>query len=162
VFSIHTHETATGGQEHLTPNRELDSPEFLRKLHRDAIDSGADIAITHGPHALRGIEIYKGRPIFYSLGSLFFSVGANWPDDWYDSALAITRFAGGAVSEIRIYPLRIRAAGDAAQRSHAGAPRLAKGADARRILKALQDYSSQYGTRIVIENDVGVIRVKGS
>src|SRR5690606_21297398 len=82
VFSIHTHESASGGQEHLTPNRELESPEVLRKLHRDAVDSGADIAITHGPHALRGVEIYKGRPIFYSLGSLFFSVGANWPDDW--------------------------------------------------------------------------------
>ena len=25
----------------------------------------------HGPHILRGIEIYKGRPIFYSLGNFF-------------------------------------------------------------------------------------------
>ena len=26
----------------------------------------------HGPHFLRGIEIYKGRPIFYSLGNFIF------------------------------------------------------------------------------------------
>ena len=89
-------------------------------------------------------------------------MGANWPDDWYESVLAITRFSGGAPAEIRLYPLRIRAAGDATRRSHAGAPRLAKGAEAQRILKALQEYSSQYGTRISIEKDVGIIRVTDS
>jgi poly-gamma-glutamate synthesis protein (capsule biosynthesis protein) len=26
----------------------------------------------HGPHFLRGIEIYQGRPIFYSLGNFIF------------------------------------------------------------------------------------------
>ncbi|RWI65633.1 CapA family protein [Mesorhizobium sp.] len=36
------------------------------------IDAGADAYIGHGPHLLRGIEIYRGRPIFYSLGNFFF------------------------------------------------------------------------------------------
>ncbi|UVC15381.1 CapA family protein [Mesorhizobium onobrychidis] len=36
------------------------------------IDAGADAYIGHGPHLLRGIEIYKGRPILYSLGNFFY------------------------------------------------------------------------------------------
>jgi poly-gamma-glutamate synthesis protein (capsule biosynthesis protein) len=36
------------------------------------IDEGADIFVGHGPHVLRGIEIYKGKPIFYSLGDFIF------------------------------------------------------------------------------------------
>ncbi|QKC86851.1 CapA family protein [Mesorhizobium sp. NZP2077] len=40
---------------------------FARKL----IDAGADVYINHGPHHVRGIEIYKGRPIFYALGNFF-------------------------------------------------------------------------------------------
>ncbi|MEZ4314501.1 MAG: CapA family protein [Polyangiaceae bacterium] len=38
-------------------------------LHRAAIDAGADAVIGHHPHVAQGIEIYKGKPIFYSLGN---------------------------------------------------------------------------------------------
>ncbi len=34
-----------------------------------AIDAGADLVIGHGPHVLRGLELYKGRLICYSLGN---------------------------------------------------------------------------------------------
>ena len=34
------------------------------------IDAGADVFIGHGPHLDRGIEIYNGKPIIYSLGAL--------------------------------------------------------------------------------------------
>jgi poly-gamma-glutamate synthesis protein (capsule biosynthesis protein) len=36
------------------------------------VDAGADAVVTSGPHVLRGIEIYKNRPIFYSLGDFIF------------------------------------------------------------------------------------------
>jgi poly-gamma-glutamate synthesis protein (capsule biosynthesis protein) len=36
------------------------------------IDSGADVVVGHGPHVLRAIEIYKEKPIFYSLGDFIF------------------------------------------------------------------------------------------
>ena len=32
------------------------------------VDSGAHAYLGHGPHILRGVEVYKNRPIFYSLG----------------------------------------------------------------------------------------------
>jgi len=38
-------------------------------LARAAIDAGADIVIGHHAHIIRGIEFYKGRPIFHGLGN---------------------------------------------------------------------------------------------
>ena len=36
------------------------------------IDAGADVIIGHHPHSLQEIEIYQGKPIFYSLGNFVF------------------------------------------------------------------------------------------
>jgi poly-gamma-glutamate synthesis protein (capsule biosynthesis protein) len=41
---------------------------------RAMIDAGADLVVGHGPHVLRGVECYRGRPIAYSLGN-FVGVG---------------------------------------------------------------------------------------
>jgi len=43
--------------------------EFVEIFARACIDAGADGYFGHGPHILRGIEIYGGKPIFYSLGN---------------------------------------------------------------------------------------------
>jgi hypothetical protein len=43
-------------------------PEVAHK----AIDAGADVIVGTHPHRLKGIEIYKGAPIFYSLGNFCF------------------------------------------------------------------------------------------
>ncbi len=63
VVTIHAHEPGNG----IEP-----PPDFLPGFARAAIDAGADMFLGHGPHMLRGIEIYKGKPIFYSLGNFFF------------------------------------------------------------------------------------------
>ena len=47
-------------------------PRFLKTFSHAVIDAGADGMIGHGPHTLRGIEIYRGKPIFYSLGNFIF------------------------------------------------------------------------------------------
>jgi tetratricopeptide (TPR) repeat protein len=36
---------------------------------RGVVDAGADLVLGHGPHVLRGMEIYRGRLIAYSLGN---------------------------------------------------------------------------------------------
>ncbi len=70
IATIHAHE----------PGNWSDQPaDFLPGLAHAAIDNGADAFIGHGPHQLRGIEIYRGRPIFYSLGNFFFQVGSLEP-----------------------------------------------------------------------------------
>lgn len=42
---------------------------FVEAAGRAFIDAGADAVFGHGPHILRGIEIYRGKPILYSLGN---------------------------------------------------------------------------------------------
>jgi poly-gamma-glutamate capsule biosynthesis protein CapA/YwtB (metallophosphatase superfamily) len=60
LVSIHSHEMQ---------GENKDKPaEFLTTIAKECIDIGAHAIIGHGPHILRGIEIYKNRPIFYSLG----------------------------------------------------------------------------------------------
>lgn len=42
---------------------------YERPLARAAVDAGADIVLGHHAHILRGIEIYKDKPIFHGLGN---------------------------------------------------------------------------------------------
>jgi poly-gamma-glutamate synthesis protein (capsule biosynthesis protein) len=42
---------------------------YERPLAKAAIDAGADIVVSHHAHILRGIEVYKGRPIYHGLGN---------------------------------------------------------------------------------------------
>ena len=60
MISMHSHEM--GGKEKEEP------ADFLVDFAHFCIDSGANAVVGHGPHLLRPIEIYKGSPIFYSLG----------------------------------------------------------------------------------------------
>ncbi len=46
--------------------------EYQRALAKRYIDAGADLVIGSHPHVLQGIEYYKGKPIFYSLGNFIF------------------------------------------------------------------------------------------
>ena len=61
--SFHCHESGDTTDE---------PPQFLKIFARACIDAGADGFLGHGPHVTRGIEIHKGKPIFYSLGNLVF------------------------------------------------------------------------------------------
>lgn len=46
--------------------------DWLEELSHKAIDSGVDIFFAQCPHEVRGIEIYKDKPIFYGLGDFVF------------------------------------------------------------------------------------------
>ena len=68
IVSLHNHDVshhrAYGIQNTTPPNDEI--------MYRRAIDAGADMVIGSGPHVIRGIEIYKGKPIFYSLSDFIY------------------------------------------------------------------------------------------
>lgn len=95
VVTSHTHQSAA------TP------PAWLSEFIKKCLDAGAVTYIIHGPHELRPIEIYKGKPIFYSLGNFVFQNETidPMPSDHYelynlpDTALAAdlydARFRGG-------------------------------------------------------------------
>ena len=66
IVSIHAHEGVGGTFNTSEP------AQFLVTFAHAMIDAGADVFVGHGPHVLRGIEIYKGKPIFYSLGNFVY------------------------------------------------------------------------------------------
>jgi poly-gamma-glutamate capsule biosynthesis protein CapA/YwtB (metallophosphatase superfamily) len=49
--------------------------QYMQEIARAAIDAGADIVVGHGPHYVLPMEVYRGRPIFYGLGSFSFHTG---------------------------------------------------------------------------------------
>ena len=60
LVSIHGHEVTGTAKEN--------PADFLVEFAHRCIDMGAHAVLGHGPHLLRPLEIYKNRPIFYSLG----------------------------------------------------------------------------------------------
>ncbi|HEY7890412.1 MAG TPA: CapA family protein [Steroidobacteraceae bacterium] len=50
-------------------HRPAEIASYERPLAHAAIDAGADIVVGHHAHIIRGIEIYRGRPIYHGLGN---------------------------------------------------------------------------------------------
>lgn len=55
-----------------TPEVYGELADYQRPLARTLVEAGADAVIGHHPHALHGVEMIDGRPVFYSLGNLLF------------------------------------------------------------------------------------------
>jgi poly-gamma-glutamate capsule biosynthesis protein CapA/YwtB (metallophosphatase superfamily) len=182
VFTIHAHETASGSADDPAPG------DFLPIFYHRLIDAGADVVLTHGQHVLRGIEIYKGRPIFYGLGSFFddleldrappqhetfLKMGLN-PDEVTYSEYLNIRFKGGAIPGLESVVAITDFDGDHLKQvrlypillnrpgHQLGIPYLAPPEQARKILQNLIDMSAQFGTHIDIEGSVGIIRLPAS
>lgn len=64
VCSIHSHQ--------FPGRKEQEVDYYVEEFCRRCIDAGADAVVGTGNHLLKGIEIYKGKPIFYCLGNFLF------------------------------------------------------------------------------------------
>jgi poly-gamma-glutamate capsule biosynthesis protein CapA/YwtB (metallophosphatase superfamily) len=64
VVSMHCHEE--------NPTDVAAPPDFFVAAARAMIDAGASVVVGQGEHMLQGVEIYKGKPIFYCLGNFIF------------------------------------------------------------------------------------------
>ncbi len=75
VVSLHCHEL--GGEKLLTAAHRSHIDEladFAVDFAHRCIDAGADVFVAHGPQEPFGVEIYQGRPIFYSMGTTIFEL----------------------------------------------------------------------------------------
>lgn len=141
------------------------TPEWKRRFARACLDAGATVFVSHGAPMLHGIELYRGRPIFYDLGGLVFHTitapGYYLPEIW-ESVIADAEFAGGKLVALKLRPVALneRGVGDPPSKRFyetRGAPSLATGDAARAILDRLARLSAPYGTRLVIAGDAATL-----
>lgn len=78
VVSLHAHQIK---------RNEYNEPDYFQEeFARECINHGACAVIGGGTHQLKPVEIYKGKPIFYSLGNFCFQSGMveKLPSDFWD------------------------------------------------------------------------------
>jgi poly-gamma-glutamate synthesis protein (capsule biosynthesis protein) len=73
-----------GGHEYYP----LPSPR-IKKLFHYLVDLGVSAVIGHHSHVLSGFEIYKQKPLIYSIGNFIFDEPENQIEDWFLGALAV-------------------------------------------------------------------------
>jgi len=186
IVNSHTHEA---GAERYYP------PEFFITFAHAMIDAGADVVSASGPHVLRGIEIYKGKPILYGLGNFIFEnetllrqppenyaplgmtlesgagVGdfnerrsnndtSGFPADarYWQSVIAMPRFAGKQLAELKLYPITL---GFKKPRSQRGWPMLADPELGRKVIDDVAKFSEPFGTKVEFKEGIGVVALPG-
>ncbi|HEV2200484.1 MAG TPA: CapA family protein [Bryobacteraceae bacterium] len=171
VFGNHSFATifTEGMQERLAPN------EWLKKWTHAEVDAGADIVVMHGAPLLHGVEIYRGKPIFYDLGNFIYNL-PPWltyihePIN-FESAVAYLQFQGKKLQSISFRPIVLNYIGEGQPDMHneyannqfigtRGLPSPAKGAQAGYILQRLSELSKPFGTQFEIKGDMAEIKLK--
>jgi poly-gamma-glutamate capsule biosynthesis protein CapA/YwtB (metallophosphatase superfamily) len=73
-----------------------------RRMGQAAIDAGADLVIGNHPHWAEGMEVYKGKPIWYALGNFVFD--QTWPDYTMEGMTLELTFRGKELAQVRMRP----------------------------------------------------------
>jgi len=115
-----------------------------RELAHELINCGVDVIFGHHSHVPGSIEIYRGRPIFYSLGNFVFG---HTHDAWGDNMLARLRIEDGQLARISVVPV-----------TGVYQPCVARGEAASRFCQHLGRISAEYGTEVRLSD--GEIAVK--
>lgn len=113
--------------------------DWQTNLARMAIEQGADLVVGYHPQTLQGAEIYKGRPIAYSLGDFIFqpptaepAAGSKTPLD-QDTAVLKVSLRDNQM-KVEFVPVQVRDA----------RPTLATGQEADSILTKLEQASAAF------------------
>ena len=176
AVGIHVHQNSFAFQAY---SHDSHTPDFLIDFAHQMIDNGADVFVAHGVHTLRGIEIYKGKPIFYGLSNFFIHNGptddvvnlaglpsgagttralVHQPDN-KEALLTTSHYDKGKLVEVRIYPADLGRDGTWPSVKR-GNPVTPSPEAARQILEKMQALSAPFGTQIEIQNGIGVIKVR--
>ncbi|MBQ2895805.1 MAG: CapA family protein [Oscillospiraceae bacterium] len=178
LVSLHAHEC--DGEKTNVPS------QFVETFCRTCIDAGATAVLGHGPHELRGIELYKEGVIFYSVGNFIFEtetvslqpwdayINKSMSPDTKVGQFMDTRsqngtrgyavqewiwkavMAGFTVEDGRITQVQLYPIELGQNKSRAQRGKPILSED-EGILTYLADLSKPYGTQIRIENGVGII-----
>jgi poly-gamma-glutamate synthesis protein (capsule biosynthesis protein) len=177
LVSIHAHES----------DRTPDTPaRFLQPLAHACIDAGADAFFGAGPHVTWGIELYRDRPICYSLGDFVFQyetvrgyaadtyeafkLDPQTPDhslasdriplphdrSLWESVVPMMTFSDSGLQQMILHPV---ASDMLRPRYDRGTPSMASAETAERIVNRMRTESTPYGTSITFEHGRGIVRI---
>jgi hypothetical protein len=82
-------------------------PPFITKIYQSYIDCGADIVIGHHPHVIQGCQMYREKPIFYSLGHFYLYRENSRPQEKIGMLLSIS-ISKNNISRIKLKPFKIQ------------------------------------------------------
>jgi poly-gamma-glutamate capsule biosynthesis protein CapA/YwtB (metallophosphatase superfamily) len=156
------------------PERMRPSPWLIKWVHQE-IDAGADLVVMHGAPNLHGVEIYKGKVIFYDLGNFIFNAPLTmWtlqePMNW-ESVVPTLTYKGRNVQSITLKPIVMNFIGEGQPEAHdpyknnqfidtRGLPALAKGQQATDILARVAELSQPFGTTLKITGETAEVAIK--
>jgi poly-gamma-glutamate synthesis protein (capsule biosynthesis protein) len=169
MVALHNHDVS----HHRVYGIQNKTPANDEIMYRRAIDAGADMVLGSGPHVLRGIEIYKGKPIFYSLSNFIYQYRTpdkipvdlihqrdtelERPDntsvwdrrdtpDTMEAVLVRMTVNGGKMRKVQLIPITIDDEGPLY-----GVPKLVGDQRAKAIFEKIQKLSEPYGTKITVK-----------
>jgi gamma-polyglutamate biosynthesis protein CapA len=103
-----------------------------KNIAHACIDSGADLVIGHHPHVMQGVEKYKGKLIFYSIGNFIFD--QRFPRT-NESMFFACDFTKNGIENAFLLPVKITK----------GQPDFASGEEAKSIKGKIMEYSKDFG-----------------
>lgn len=126
---------------HWGPNmRTYPSQQFISFAHV-VIDLGVDIFHGHSAHVFQGIEIYKGKPIFYDTGDFIDDYAiSNYIDQ---QMIYFIHYKGGKPESVELFPVLLGYA----------TVNLAPKEVFQAVAKRIQERSAPFGTKIIVEKE---------
>ena len=126
-----------------------DIVDYQQAIGHAAIDAGADLVIGHHPHVPQGIEVYKERAIFYSLGNFMFGwekMKARHPE----GLMVHGAVREGKLTVVSVVPI---------WRNELGQPQIVstKSADGQRIVQTVKSLSAPMGTKLDIHEKEAIV-----
>ncbi len=125
-------------------------PDQVKTAHM-IIDAGADAVIGHHPHIPQSVEVYKGKPVFYSLGNV---IGGYYNPNCKPNMLVKAVYRGTSLQSVSIYPIE-----GLNQIMHCR-PYLLTGPKAASAINRFSYISRKFGTEIEQKDNRGVLKLQ--
>jgi poly-gamma-glutamate synthesis protein (capsule biosynthesis protein) len=127
---------------------EVEVMEYQKEMGRYAIDCGADMVVGHHPHEPQPIEIYKGKPILYSLANFVHDLG-SFKDRKLMALLVRCLIRDGKIQRLSFVPGVLNGNGP---------PVFTRPAESPQVVERMIQMSTPFGTRFEVgEEDVTVV-----
>jgi poly-gamma-glutamate synthesis protein (capsule biosynthesis protein) len=127
---------------------EVEVMEYQEEMGRYAIDCGADMVVGHHPHEPQPIEVYKGKPILYSLANFVHDLD-SFAHRKLMALLVRCVIRDGKIQRLSFVPGTL---------DGNGPPKFTRPADSPGVVDRMIQMSAPYGTRFDAgEDDVAVL-----